>query len=86
VGRAKGLADLRQTNTVKSPGDIAGTNILINVFAEAAGTNILINVFREAALAQRAGTNVAINIFKDANQQAKAQELNAILQKYYVEQ
>lgn len=80
VGRARGLANLRQRDTVRGVGGpVASTNININIFRRAS-TNININIFKEAA-----STNININIFKDAHLQARARELNAILQKYYVE-
>ncbi len=71
-----GLANLTQSNTVKiAPGSAASTNTIINIFKQAS-TNTTINIFKEAS------TNTVINIFKDARQQAAAQELNGILQKY----
>jgi hypothetical protein len=78
VGKAKGLADLQQRNTVKSPaGQAAGTNTIINIFKQAS-TNTTINIFKEAS------TNTTINIFKERGLNDKAKELNSILQKYYV--
>ena len=76
VGRAKGLANLKQGETARAPGaTVAGTVNTINIFRQASTVNT-INIFRQA------GTANTINIFKDPNQQAKAQELNAILQRY----
>ncbi len=76
VGRAKGLANLRQSETVRGPGSAAASTVnTINIFRQASTVNT-INIFRQAS------TVNTINIFKDPNQQAKAQELNAILQKY----
>jgi hypothetical protein len=80
AGQAKGLASLRQSETVRRLGRAsAGTNNNINIFREVAGTNNNINIFREAA----AGTNNNINIFRDATLNSRARELNLILQKYY---
>src|SRR5215467_6621370 len=71
-----GLANLTQSNTLKiAPGSAASTNTIINIFKQAS-TNTTINIFKEAS------TNTVINIFKDARQQAAAQQLNAILQRY----
>jgi hypothetical protein len=71
-----GMANLTQSNTVRGPGSAgASTNTIINIF-KPASTNTTINIFKQAS------TNTTINIFKDAHQQANAQELNAILQRY----
>ena len=71
-----GMANLTQSNTVRGPGSAgARSNTIINIF-KPASTNTTINIFKQAS------TNTTINIFKDARQQASAQELNAILQRY----
>jgi hypothetical protein len=71
-----GMANLTQTNTVRSPGSAAASTVnTINIFRQASTVNT-INIFKQAS------TVNTINIFKDPNQQAKAQELNAILQRY----
>lgn len=77
-GGAIGLANIRQSATVRGPGDVrgAGTTNTINIFKQAGTTNT-INVFKP-----QVGTTNTINVFKDAAQQSKAQELNAILAKY----
>jgi hypothetical protein len=78
VGRA-GLASLQQLETERPEGaDAARTQTVINVFSQAR-TQTVINVFREAAAAR---TETVINIFKDAGQQARAMEINSILQNY----
>jgi hypothetical protein len=62
LGKAVGLASLRQTSLEKelSEAALAGTNSNINIFKHAAmGTNSNVNIFRSAA-----GTNSNINIFK----------------------
>jgi hypothetical protein len=83
VGQARGLASLRQTNTVRRvpPGAAAGTNNTINIFKEFAGTNNTINIFREFA-----GTNNTINIFREAGLNDRARSLNVLLQQYYAPQ
>jgi hypothetical protein len=76
VGQAKGLANLRQSETVRGQGSAAASTVnTINIFRQASTVNT-INIFKQAS------TVNTINIFKDPNQQARAQELNAILQKY----
>src|SRR5712691_4064381 len=71
-----GMANLTQTNTVRGPGAAAASTVnTINIFRQASTVNT-INIFKQAS------TVNTINIFKDPNQQAKAQELNAILQRY----
>lgn len=89
TGRALGLANIRQTNTVRPAGGAAAsTNTVINLF-KTASTNTTINIFKEAMIdgggnmSAKASTNTTINIFKTADQQQKAQELNQILAKYY---
>jgi hypothetical protein len=78
VGRA-GLASLQQLETERPAGaEAARTQTVINVFSQAR-TQTVINVFREAAAAR---TETVINIFKDEGQQARAMEINSILQKY----
>src|SRR5712691_5256492 len=71
-----GMANLTQTNTVRGPGAAAASTVnTINIFRQASTVNT-INIFKQAS------TVNTINIFKDPNQNAKAQELNAILQRY----
>jgi len=80
VGRAKGLANLRQSETVRGPGSAAASTVnTINIFRQASLT-VTINIFKQAS----GVSNMVFTdrLFKDPNQQAKAQELNAILQKY----
>jgi hypothetical protein len=89
LGRAVGLANLRQTNTVRpNLGGAASTVNTINIFKTASSVNT-INIFKEAAPGMldgsaRASSVNTINIFKTADQQQKAQELNQILSRYYV--
>jgi hypothetical protein len=80
VGQARGLANLRQSNTVRRvpPSAVAGTNTTINIFKEFAGTNTVINIFREFA-----GTNTVINVFREAGLNDRARSLNLLLQPYY---
>lgn len=55
----------------------------INIFKNASSVNT-INIFKVARPGEASASSVnTINIFKNAGEQAKAQELNALLQKYY---
>jgi len=87
AGGAKGLAQLRQSNTVRATGangkvipagSKAATNMFINIFKQAS-TNTTINIFKQAS------SNTTINIFKQGDQQNKANQLNGILKSYFVE-
>lgn len=98
TGRALGLANIRQTDTVRPiQGGAASSVTIINIFKTASSVTV-INIFKEASPAAmseatranaaaggtHASTSTIINIFKTADQQMKAQELNRILSKYYV--
>lgn len=84
LGSAVGLGSLRQQGTVKlAPGAAASTVNTINIFKNASSVNT-INIFKVAAPGGEAASSVnTINIFKNAGQQAAANELNQLLQKYY---
>jgi hypothetical protein len=87
LGSAVGLANLRQEGTVKlQPGGAASTVNTINIFKNASSVNT-INIFKVAAPggaeSARASSVNTINIFKNAMEKQNAQELNALLTKYY---
>jgi hypothetical protein len=81
VGGAMGLADLRQSNTVRRtpPSAVAGTNTTINVFGQSAGLVHNLNIFREFANAD------AVPLLGDADLNNRARVLNLLLQQYYVQ-
>jgi hypothetical protein len=81
VGRAVGLAELRQSNTVRRapPPALAGTNTTINVFRESMGLATNLNIFREFA------NTGSIPLFGDATLDDRARALNLLLQQYYTE-
>lgn len=93
-GRAIGLANIRQMNTVRpAQGSSASLTVPINIFKTASSVTV-INVFKEfapaAASSQRTKADVdptisgSITIIaRNPNLQSKAQQLNQILQKYY---
>jgi hypothetical protein len=75
AGKARGLANLRQSETVR-PGDkgaAARITIILTTIYSRPIVLVVINIFKD--------TN-----FKSADQQTKAAQLNQILQKYYVGQ
>ncbi len=77
-GSAIGLANLQQVGTVRGQGAAAASTVTsINIF-KPASTVTSINIFRQAS------TVTSINIFKNATQQRAAEELNTLLQKYWV--
>lgn len=84
-GKAKGLADVRQGETLrpKLGGAKAATNTNINIFkSAAASTNTNINIFKSFA----AATNTNINIFKagkfNNRQLSQLDKLHQILSRY----
>lgn len=87
LGSAVGLGNIRQDNTLKQQPSGAANILAINVFKNASSVNT-INVFKVAASAENQRVTSPENPcggrwFKNPAEQAKANELNAILQKYY---
>lgn len=95
LGGAVGLASIRQQGTVKPVPGAAATGLSLgggcqpqppgafNFYKSASSVNT-VNVFKNARPGEAsANLTLTINIFKNAGELAKAQELNALLQKYY---